>query len=325
MLLLNREDILKAFTMREAIEADKKAFLMNQAGKIDSPLRTVIHEKNGGTFLFMPAYSAEEQTAVLKNINIFPQNIEQKLMTSPAQILLIDGNNGYVQALMDGATVTQMRTGASTGAAFDLLAKRICRTGALIGTGGQAEAQLEAMLEVRELQEVRVFDLNAERCSQFCMAMQKKFQKVNIVSVSSSEECVEDADIIITVTPSSVPVFDGMKIKNGATVSCVGTYEPDKHELDPALLPRTSKIICDDKEAALAETGDLLIPLSQGIIQENEIQGNLADVISGRIPGRENDEEIIVYETVGIAAMDLIAAKKIYENAVRKEIGLNWK
>lgn len=118
--------------------------------------------------------------------------------------------------------------------------------------------------------------------------------------------CVEDADLVITVTTSSYPVFDAKNIKNGATVSCVGTYEPHKRELDSALLPRASKIICDDKKAALSETGDLLLPISEGIICESDIQGSLGDVLNETMAGRENDDEIIVYETVGFAAMDLI-------------------
>ena len=141
---------------------------------------------------------------------------------------------------------------------------------------------------------------------------------------ASSDECIEDADLIITVTPSPKPVFDGTKVKAGATISCVGTYEPHKHEMDPAILPRASKIICDSKEAALSETGDLLIPIADGIITEDDIQGSLGDVINGKIKGRENDDEIIVYETVGVAAQDLVAAKVIYDKAVEAGKGLVW-
>ena len=99
---------------------------------------------------------------------------------------------------------------------------------------------------------------------------------------------------------------------------------PHKHEMDPAILPRASKIICDSKEAALSETGDLLIPIADGIITEDDIQGSLGDVINGKIKGRENDDEIIVYETVGVAAQDLVAAKVIYDKAVEAGKGLVW-
>ena len=326
MLLLNREDIAQVFSTRDAIEAVKTAFQMTEDGKIDSPLRTVINGRYDGTFLFMPAYAPELDAASLKVIDIFPHNIDSGLMSSPAQVMLIDGKTGYVAAILDGTCVTQLRTGASSGAAFDLLAKKECRKGALIGTGGQAATQLASMLEARHLEEVMIYDINAERCAAFCEQMREELAEygADIRPAASSDECIEDADLIITVTVSREPVFDGTKVKAGATVSCVGTYQPDRREMDPAILPRAAKIICDSKEAALSETGDLLIPIADGIITEADILGSLGDVINGKIPGRESDDEIIVYETVGIAAQDLVTAKAIYDKAVEKGIGTIW-
>ena len=156
MLLLSREDIKKVFTIKDAIEADKKAFQLVVEGKCEAPLRTNIQApKYEGCFLFMPAYVEEMDTASLKIINIFPHNIDQGIPSSPAQVLLIDGTTGLVTAVLDGTNVTQLRTGAASGAAFDVLAKKDCRIGALIGTGGQAPTQLEAMMAARKLEEVR--------------------------------------------------------------------------------------------------------------------------------------------------------------------------
>ena len=326
MLLLSREDIKSVVTMKDMIEADKTAFKMTVDGTVKTPLRTVIDGKYDGAFLFMPAYAPELDAAAMKVIDIFPHNVDNGKMTSPAQVMLIDGKDGYVIALLDGTYVTQLRTGASSGAAFDLLAKKDCKRGALIGTGGQAATQLEAMLAARKLDEVKIYDLNAERCQAFAEQMQKELVDygAKITAAESSDECIEDADLIITVTPSAKPVFDGTKVKEGATISCVGTYEPHKHEMDPAILPRASKIICDSKEAALSETGDLLIPIKEGIISETDILGSLGDVINGTIKGRENDDEIIVYETVGVAAQDLVAAKVIYDKAVEVGKGMTW-
>ena len=326
MLLLSREDIKSVVTMKDMIEADKTAFKMTVDGTVKTPLRTVIDGKYDGAFLFMPAYAPELDAAAMKVIDIFPHNVDNGKMTSPAQVMLIDGKDGYVIALLDGTYVTQLRTGASSGAAFDLLAKKECKKGAMIGTGGQAATQLEAMLAARKLDEVKIYDLNAERCQAFAEQMQKELVDygAKITAAESSDECIEDADLIITVTPSAKPVFDGTKVKEGATISCVGTYEPHKHEMDPAILPRASKIICDSKEAALSETGDLLIPIKEGIISETDILGSLGDVINGTIKGRENDDEIIVYETVGVAAQDLVAAKVIYDKAVEAGKGMNW-
>ena len=327
MLLLSREDIKKVFTIKDAIEADKKAFRYVVEGKCEIPLRTNIQApKYDGCFLFMPAYLEEMDTASLKIINIFPHNIDNGIPSSPAQVLLIDGKTGLVTAVLDGTYVTQLRTGAASGAAFDVLAKKDCRIGALIGTGGQAPTQLEAMLAARTLQEVRVYDMNPERTKAFAETMQEELKDygARIVPAASSDEAIDDADLIITVTPSSKPVFDGTKVKAGATISCVGAYQHHMQEMDPAILPRASKIYFDSREAVLSESGDILIPLEEGIITEKDFTGNLGDVLLGKVVGRENDDEIIVFETVGVAAQDLVAAKEIYDKAVEAGVGIQW-
>lgn len=327
MLLLSREDIKKVFTIKDAIEADKKAFRYVVEGKCEIPLRTNIQApKYDGCFLFMPAYLEEMDTASLKIINIFPHNIDNGIPSSPAQVLLIDGKTGLVTAVLDGTYVTQLRTGAASGAAFDVLAKKDCRIGALIGTGGQAPTQLEAMLAARTLQEVRVYDMNPERTKAFAEIMQEELKDygARIVPAASSDEAIDDADLIITVTPSSKPVFDGTKVKAGATISCVGAYQHHMQEMDPAILPRASKIYFDSREAVLSESGDILIPLEEGIITEKDFTGDLGDVLLGKVVGRENDDEIIVFETVGVAAQDLVAAKEIYDKAVEAGVGIQW-
>lgn len=327
MLLLSEKDIKNTVTMKEVIEAVKKAFRMIASGDVEVPLRTAINApSHDGVFLFMPSYAPVEEAAAVKVINVFPHNTEMGLDVCPAQVLYIDGRTGVIEALLDGSTVTRLRTGASSGAAFDILAKRDCHIGGLIGTGGQAETQLEAMVCVRQLDEVRVFDVNAERCRAFCERMQQELKDYGtaIVPVESSDEAVADADLLVTVTTSPEPVFDGTKVKPGCTVSCVGTYEPHKHEMDPAVLTRASLIICDHKVTALSETGDLLIPIADGLITEDDIAGSLGDVIDGRIRGRENDDEIIVYETVGVGSQDLITAKLIYEKAKAAGTGMKW-
>ena len=148
--------------------------------------------------------------------------------------------------------------------------------------------------------------------------------ETEIIPVKSSDDAVIDADLLVTVTPSPKPVFDGTKVKKGATISCVGAYVPDKHEMDPAILKRASKIYCDSKEAVLEESGDILIPIHEGLITADDITGDIGNVINGTLRGRESDEEIIVYETVGVSAQDLVTAQTIYENAVKSGVGTTW-
>lgn len=327
MLLLSREDIKKVFTMKDAIETNKECFKIFSEGKSEVPLRTTIQAPNhNGVFLFMPSYVEELDVAGLKVVNIFPENAKENLPTAPAQVLLIDGKTGIVSSILDGTYVTQLRTGASSGAAFDLFAVKDAKIGALIGTGGQAATQLEAMMVVRELDEVRVFDLDPNRRQAFVNRMQEELKCYNtkIVEAVSSDDAIENADIIVTVTPSSKPVFDGTKVKKGATVSCVGAYQHHMQEMDPAILSRASKIYFDSEEAVLSESGDILIPLEEGIITKDDFTGDIGDVLLGKVVGRENDDEIIVYENVGIGVLDLMTARAIYLKAIEAEVGTNW-
>lgn len=327
MLLLSKQDIKKVFTMKDAIETNKECFKLFSQGKSEVPLRTTIQAPNhNGVFLFMPSYVEELDAAGLKVVNIFPENAKENLPTAPAQVLLIDGKTGIVSSILDGTYVTQLRTGASSGVAFDILATKDSKIGALIGTGSQATAQLEAMMVARELDEIRVFGLNQDRRKSFVNKMQQEFKNYNtkIVEAMSSDDAIENADIIVTVTSSTKPVFDGNKVKKGATISCVGAYQHHMQELDSAILPRTSKIYFDSKEAVLSESGDILIPLEKGLITEEDFTGDIGDVLLGKIVGRENDDEIIVYENVGIGILDLITARGIYLKAQKEEVGTNW-
>ncbi|WP_427813234.1 ornithine cyclodeaminase family protein [Enterococcus sp. 22-H-5-01] len=327
MLLLSRKDITGIFTMQDAIAADRLAFQLFTENKTDIPLRTqIVAEKQNGTFLFMPVYAADLDAAALKIINIFPNNIDTGLSSAPAQVLLIDGKTGYVNALLDGTTVTQLRTGAASGVAFDILARKKVKIGALIGTGGQAATQLEAMLCARKLETVYVFDQNPERTKAFAEQMNSTLNNygAQILPADTSDQAISDADLIITVTPATSPVFDGSKVKAGATISCVGSYQPHMQEMDPVILQRAAKIFFDSEEAVLSEAGDILIPLANGMITKEAFTGDIGEVLTGNTTGRETEDEIIVFKTVGIGVQDLVTAQKIYELALEKNVGTNW-
>lgn len=327
MLLLNKTDIQNVFSMKEAIEANKEAFEIFSKGKTVSPLRTHIPVKSqDGVMLFMPGYVEDLECAGMKIVSVFPKNVEKNKSVIPATVLLMDGTTGEVSAILDGTYVTQLRTGAASGAAIDILAIEGAKIGALIGTGGQAEKQLEAMLVARNLDEVRVFSRNKQKREAFVEKMSIVFESYDtkIVAAESSSDAIDNADIIITVTPSTKPVFDGKLVKKGALISGVGSYLHNMQEIDSEILKRASKIYFESVEAVLAESGDILIPLEQGIISKDDFSGELGQVISGDIKGRENDEEIIVFKTVGIGIQDVVTAKRIYDNAIKQNIGTNW-
>jgi len=315
VLNISEKDIKEYYSMEECMEAVQDAFRLFSQGKVEVPLRTQIKNEEGtGTYLCMPAYCQEYDASCVKVLNMFPGNVEKGLPTINAQILVMDTETGVINGLVDGTYVTQLRTGAASGVAFRLLAKKDCEIGALIGTGGQAATQLEAMLTAKELKEVRVYDLDFERAQNFAKSMRKSLTKfpTEIVAVADANEAIDNADLITTVTSSTQAVFDGNKVKAGATISGVGSYQPHMQEIPVELLQRASKIYFDSQEAVLAEAGDLLVPLDKKEITKDKFTGDIGQLASNDLVGRENDEEIILFETVGIAAQDLMTAKSIF-------------
>ena len=224
---------------------------------------------------------------------------------------------------MDGTYLTQLRTGAGSGAATDILSVKDAKKGALIGTGGQAECQLEAMLTVRKLESIKVFDMNLKRATEFCIEMSQKFAKygTKISVANTTQEAIENADIITTVTTSKVPVIEGQFVKKGAHINAVGSYTPGMQEIDEYTIKNADKLFVDSKDAVLSESGDLIIPINKGIIDSSRIDGEIGEVLLGKIEGRKNDDEITIYKTVGIAVMDVVTANDIYNCALNMNIG----
>lgn len=242
------------------------------------------------------------------------ETLKKNLPTIHAEVILINTETGQFEMMLDGNYITQLRTGAATGVAFAQLAKKVCRIGALIGTGGQAAAQLEAMLTVRELTEVRIYSSNRNKAKAFIDKMSILAEKFNcqLVQAESANAAVSEADLIVTVTSSTTPVYDAQKIKRGATISAVGSYLPQMQETPSELFERVDKIYFDSEAAVLAESGDLLVPIQEKRISETDFNGDIGQLLLGEITGRTSEEEIIFFKTVGIAAQDLITAKSIY-------------
>ena len=325
MLLLNKEEIKSVFTMKDAIETDKDCYRMFSEGKFEVPLRAVINGSHGN-FLFMPAYSEEMNAAGLKIVNIMPGNPTKGLPASIGQVILIDGEIGEVRAIMDGTYVTALRTAAASGAAFDLFGRKDAGIGAMIGTGSQAMCQLEAMLSSRDLKEVRISARNYEKTKAFAAEAKKVFGSYDteIIAYEDTNAAVDGADLVTLVTVSETPVCSADHFKPGCTISAVGAYTYDMQELDPAVFEKCGKLYFDSVDAVLSESGDILRPLDEGTLSKDQFTGDIGEYLLGRIPGRESDEEIIVFENVGIGALDLMTASRIFEKAVAAGVGINW-
>ena len=310
--------------MEDAIEAVKEAFIVHSEGSVKVPLRINIRsDKYNGNMLFMPAYCEKKDAASLKIVSVYPDNKEKNLPSTPAQVLLIDPTTGIVLSIMDGTYITALRTGAASGAAFSVLAKSECKTGALIGTGTQAAMQLEAMIVSKNPKLVKVYSRNKDRLNNFVKNMSTKFKSkaVELVACESADTAVKDADILITATNSDRPLFSVESCKPGLTISAVGSFTRQMQELDTTVLKKASKIYYDDKEAMLEEAGEIIKALENRDIDEKKFSGSLGEALVGKIKLRENDEEIIVFKSVGLGTQDLVTAKKVYDNAISKNIG----
>lgn len=324
MLILNKNDIKNLFTMQEAMSASREALRMYAEGKSIVPLRINIDmPKQQGQSLFMPAYVDEMNAVGIKVVSVFPKNIELNKASVSAQMILLDGQTGEVCALIDGTYLTQLRTGALQGLATDILARKDAKIAALFGTGGQAATQLEAMLTVRNLAEVRVFDIDFNRAKHFAVTMQKEFARFNtsIIAVHDGDEAVKQADIITAVTTAKKPVFDGTLVKKGSHINGIGAYTPEMQELPETIICNADKIIFDIYANVLAEAGDIIIPMKSGAITEADFTGDLGDVILGKIKGRESEQEITLFKAVGTALLDVVAAHKIYQKALTQRVG----
>lgn len=324
MLILTKSDVERIFSMEDAIKTMEEAFAMFAIGGVDVPLRTVIHAKGSseGDVFFMPGYINGMDIAV-KMVSVFPDNVMKGKPTINSAVMLINELTGECLSVMDGTYLTALRTGAASGAATKYLAKKDSKIAAVIGAGVQARTQLWAVCCVRDIKEARIFNRNKERRASFIAEMSKKLPGVKLIGVDSADEAVEGADVVICATTSEKPVFNAKSLKQGVHINGVGSYTPKMQEIPEEALKMADKIVVDSKEAALEEAGDFIIPIKKGLFNEKDFYGELGQVVSHAIRGRENDDEITIFKSVGLAVQDVACASKIYNKALKLNIGLN--
>jgi ornithine cyclodeaminase/alanine dehydrogenase-like protein (mu-crystallin family) len=318
ILFLSAGDVEKAIGMREAISAMEDAFLHLASGEAVVPLRShLAMPEDNAEALFMPAYLPYLSKISLKTVTINKGNLDRGLPMIQAMVTLFDSTTGSPLAVMDGEYLTALRTGAVSGLATNMLARKDAEVAAIIGTGAQGKTQLEAICEVRDIRKAIAFDLNKESANIFAEEMSKKLG-IEVVPATSPQD-LSLADIICTATSSIQPVFDDANLKRGVHINGVGSYRPDMCEI-PANTIMRAKVVIDQATAALAEAGDLLQPIENGLITPDHIHAELGEILEGKKVKRESDEEITVFKSVGVAVQDLSAANRVLERA--RELGL---
>ena len=324
MLLLTAEDVRKALPMNEAMEAMKNAYASLSNGTSIVPLRTRLSLPDRQALsLFMPAYvqSADGEALAIKVVSLFPANPARGLAYIQAAVLLFDPETGRTIALLEGSALTAIRTGAAGGAAIDLLARKESKVAAIFGAGAQGRTQLEAACTARQIETAYIFDANSQKAAVFAQELKGKTVIPEDIRVASSAtEAIEHADIICTATTSTKPVFDDKDLRAGTHISAVGSYTPDMQEVPAETLQRAS-IFVDSRTAALEETGDLIQPIRAGLFDAAHVCGELGEVVLGQIPGRQSQEEITYFKSVGIAVQDAMAAQVALNNARKMNLG----
>jgi ornithine cyclodeaminase/alanine dehydrogenase-like protein (mu-crystallin family) len=331
VLLLSATDLRALVPMRDAIGAVRQAFVALSRGRAAVPVRTVVPVAGRDAVLLAmpgalatpgPEKTESENTGArdsghaalagghlgAKLVSVFPGNATSGLPVVQAVVVLLDEEDGRPLALIEGTSLTALRTGAASGVATDLLALPEAGIVALFGAGTQARTQLEAVCAVRPVTQVRVVDRTPERARAFVAWAREQawIAGATVLAATDPEAAVRGAEIIVTATTSATPVFHGRAVRPGAHVNAIGAFQPDTREVDSDLVARAA-VFVDSRAAALSEAGDLLIPIREGVLTADAIRGEIGEVAAGRT-GRRSTGEITLFKSVGNAVQDLAVA-----------------
>jgi alanine dehydrogenase len=323
LLIISREEVKRAVTMAQAIDTVKTAFAQLSRGRARVPIRTQLGVPlHDGVTLFMPAYLEQTDQLGMKMVSVFSGNIEQGLPTINAMVTLVDAETGLPTAIIDGTYLTALRTGAASGAATDLLARKDAKTVAVLGTGVQGRTQLLAVCTVRSIERVLVFDKRQSAAEAFLEEMSRAGSPIpaRVEIASSASAAVREADVVCTATTSMTPVFSDEDLAPGVHVNAIGSFTPQMQEVPMGTVGR-ALLIVDSRAAVWAEAGDLIIARKEGIITEASIHAELGEIVAGTKPGRASDDQVTLFKSVGNAVQDVSVGARVFEEAKKKGLG----
>jgi len=266
-------------------------------------------------FLIMPAFEPGGGGAV-KLLSIFGDNAERGLPTIQAAIVVFS-DSGAAVAILDGTLVTRLRTGAASAVAAQYLARPDSAHLVLMGTGALAPYMALAHSTVRPIRRISVWGRRTERAAATVEAVRAMVPDATVVAVHSPEKAVAQADIVCCATSSPTPILAGRWLRPGTFVDLVGSFSPTMREADDDAV-RRARLFVDTQAGAFAEAGDILDPLARGVVKRAQVEGDLADLVCGRVRGRASSEEITLFKSVGTAIEDLAAAQLIVAEALQR-------
>lgn len=307
-------------TMRDLIGAMEDALVRYSRREVAQPLRSIVEIGMQKAFFgVMPAFIPDLPALGTKVVTVFPSNSAAGLPTHLATILLLDPMTGELLAVVDGRFITEARTAAASAVSVKLLARQDASRLAILGSGVQARSHLEAIGLVRDLSAVRVWSPTAANRAAFAREMQPRCS-APIILAATAQDAVEGADLVVLVTASRDAVVRQEWIRAGAHVCAVGACRPNHREMDSALVA-SARLFVDSRTGALAEAGDIVIPIAEGAFDESHIAGELGEVAAGTVAGRQSDTETTIFKSLGMAVEDVAAAQLAYTKAAERGLG----
>jgi ornithine cyclodeaminase/alanine dehydrogenase-like protein (mu-crystallin family) len=320
MRIITEAEVPGLLPMDECMDVMASALATLARGGAILPLRPLMRiPQKAGILGMMPAYMDTPDAMGVKVITVFNGNHGTEYDSHQGVVLLFEADHGSIVAVIDASSVTAIRTAAVSGVATRLLARTDASDLCILGSGVQARTHLEAMLVARPVTRVRVWSRNASSARDFARVESKRHGIV-VEAIESAQQAVDGADIICTTTSSREPVLEGEWITPGAHINAVGSSTPTARELDSAAVAR-AKLFVDRRESTLNEAGDFLIPKSEGLIGDAHIHAELGEILLGTQKGRESDDEITLFKSLGLAVEDVAAAHHIYARAVERGVG----
>ncbi|MBJ7556870.1 ornithine cyclodeaminase family protein [Marinomonas spartinae] len=323
-LLLNKEQVSKLISMPEVIVTVEEAYKAFNRNQVVQPDYIGIHlpSPRGEIDFKLSYFEPDEMISMKASSGGFINNpTDHKLPKNMGSILLFDAQTCALICVMDGSLLTGLRTGASGAVSVKVLARKNAQKVASIGTGNQARMQIRAINEVMKIEEIHAWSRTPETLLQYKADIEREFG-IPVIIANSKKEAVEQADILITTTRGTGSLVEADWVKPGTHIIAIGSDQQGKQELDPEIF-RHAKIVNDSMEQC-TEKGETWHPLNQNIITKADIHAEIGEILLGNKTGRENDHEITIFDSTGMAIQDNTSASKIYRNAIEQNIGTSF-
>ena len=320
-LLLSESDVRAVLSMDDLIAAMESALNQFSSGGVRQPLRNIVDVGDGHAFYgVMPAYIRAPAALGTKLVSVYHENAAAGLPSHLATIVLHDPETGALRAVIDGRYITEARTAAVSAASARYLARTDARVLTVLGAGVQARSHVEALTRVRDFQEVRVWGRDPARVRALIDDISPHSPAIRFVAAASPDQAADGADVIALVTASRQPVLRRADVRDGTHICAVGACRPDQREMETSLV-HDARVFVDSRIGALAEAGDLVIPIGEGAFDASHIAGELGDVFAGRVPGRRTATEITIFKSLGMAVEDVAAAHLAFDRASERGLG----